>query len=91
MQSKRKSPSKCVISMGVKICQTKYTGKVSGVDLLNACIIIMKDTNKMTGMAYKEIFAIVDEGLGAKVFQKKPTISASVSEAVASEDEGDII
>lgn len=67
--------------MGVKITQTNYSGKVSGVDMLNAVIIMMKDTKVTTGMQFKEIFAIVDEGLGAEVFRKKPTMSASKSQA----------
>ncbi len=79
----KKSPAKCVVSMGEKITQTTYTGKVSGVNLLNAVIILMKDTKEMTGMAYKEIFAIVDDGLDAEVFKKKPAMRASVSEATA--------
>ncbi len=82
----RTKPSKVIVTMGAKITKTDYSGKVSGVNLLNACIILMKDTNQMTGMAYKEIFAIVDEGLGADVFKKKPTMRASVSEETSELD-----
>jgi len=89
--AKKKSklpPAKCIITMGVKISQTKYIGKVSGVDMLNALIILMKDTQHLTGMQHKEIFGIMDEGLGAGVFRNKPTMLASKSEETAKDEEG---
>lgn len=80
--SKKKSklpPSKIIITVGEMITQTKFSGKVNNVNMLNACIALMKDTQKFTGMQYKEIFAIVDGGLDAGVFRKKPTMNATVS------------
>lgn len=74
------TPSKCTITMGGKLTQTNYTGDISGIDLINAVILLMKDTQKMTGMQYKEIFAIIDDCLDAEVFKKKPTMRASLSE-----------
>jgi len=74
-------PSKCIITMGEKITQTQFSGEVNGVNLINAMIHLMKDTQKMTGMQYKEIFAIVDGGLDANVFGKKAPMRASVSES----------
>lgn len=79
-------PTKCIITMGELITRTKYVGKVSTVDTLNACMALMRDAQKFTGMQYKEIFAIVDEALGAGVFRKKPTMNATVSDTVANED-----
>lgn len=86
MSNKNKTvPTKCTITMGNKLTQTKYSGKVSGIDMINAVILLLKDTQKMTGMQYKEIFAIVDDCLDAEVFKKKPTMNASVSEMTDSE------
>lgn len=73
--------------MGEKITRTDYSGKVSNVNLINATIHLMRDTQAMSGMAYKEIFAIVDGGLDAKVFRKNPTMRASESEATANGDD----
>lgn len=74
-------PAKVIITMGDMITQTQFSGKVSGVNLINGVLALMKDAQKMTGMQYKEIFAIVDEGLGAEVFRKKPAMRASTSQA----------
>ncbi len=58
--------------MGKKITKSDYSGQVNNLDMLNACIILLKDTQKFSGMAYKEIFAIIDEGVGGNVFRNKP-------------------
>ena len=83
MSKKTIPPSKVIITMGVKITNCQFSGKVSGVDLLNANIALLRDTNKMTGMAYKEMFAIIDEALGTEVFRKKPTMDAGLSNKTA--------
>lgn len=90
----KKSPSKCVISMGEKITRTQYSGKVSGVNLLNACIHLINDIENTTGMNPKFTLGTIAEAFDMKVVHnKKPTMRASVSEATAkegeTEDEGD--
>ena len=90
--AKKKSklpPAKVIITMGVKITQTQFIGTVSAVDVLNATIALMRDTQKFSGMQYKEIFAIVDEGVGGEVFRKKPTMNASKSNETAELDDSE--
>ncbi len=82
----KKVATKCIVTLGEHNTNVKFTDEVSGVNMLNATIAIMQEAQFHTGMKYKEIFAIVDEGLGAGVFRKKPTMSASKSETTASED-----
>lgn len=84
---KRKKPTKCIITMGVKITSTNYDGEVSGVQLLNAAAVLMQDIQTMTGMQYKEIFAVVDAAVDGNVFKKNPTINAGVSAATAEDEE----
>jgi len=74
-------PSKVKITMGETITKTHYHGKVSPVQILNAVVVLMKDAQEMSGMQYKEMFAILDNALDAKVFKKNPTMRASESEA----------
>lgn len=76
-------PAKCTITMGVKVTRTDYTGEVSNMDMLNASLAILRDAQAFSGMAYKEIFAILDDGLDAGVFKKNPTMNASKSDEVA--------
>ena len=79
----KRVPTKVIITLGEKNTNIKFTDKVSGIEMLNASMAIMKETQFHTGMSYKEIFAIVDDGLDAEVFKKKPAMRASVSEATA--------
>ena len=76
-------PSKVIVTMGEKLTQTQFSGEISTVNLLNAIIHLFKDTQKMSGMGYKEMFSIVDEGVGGGVFRKKPTMNASLSDKTA--------
>ncbi len=84
-----KSPSKCVITMGEKITRTKFSGKVSGVNLINAIIHLVKDVKTTTGMPPSGVLSIVGETFGYKIvkMEPNPTMRASESEATASEDE----
>ena len=87
MAKDKTAPTKVVVTLGAQSTKVEFTGKVSGIEMLNATISIMRETKFHTGMSYKEIFAIVDEGLGAGVFRKKPAMRASTSEATARDEE----
>ena len=84
-----KSPSKVIISMGIKITNTKFSGKVSGVNIVNAIIHLIKDVQTLTGMHPKGTLGIVCETFGYKIvpINKNPTMSASKSEETAKEEE----
>jgi len=73
-------PSKVIITCGEKITRTDFSGSFTNVNMINGVIALMRDTQKFTGMQYKEIFAIVDGGLDANVFKKNPPMSASKSD-----------
>ena len=72
--------SKVILKMGEKITKTDYEGEISPVQLLNGVAHLMRDLQTLSGMQYKEIFAIVDAAVGANVFKKKETVRASESE-----------
>ncbi len=76
-------PSKVEIIMGDKVAKTNYLDEVSIGQLLNATIALMTDVQKMSGMQYKEIFAICAAGLDVQLCKENPTMRASVSDKVA--------
>lgn len=91
--SKKKNklpPPKCILSFGEKLTQSKFSGKVSGVNLINGIIHLIRDASSLTGVNPKAILATVAGAFDYKItFVGEPnkTIRASESEKTAKEDD----
>ena len=88
MAKKKLPPSKVIITMGETLTQTHFSGKVSGVNLINAIIHLVKDVEQTAGINAKGTLGIVCEAFGYRIIpmERNPTINASLSEKTASEE-----
>lgn len=86
---KKLSPSKIIITTGEGLTQSQVSGKVSGVNYLNAIIHLIRDTEILTGINAKVHLATVAEFFGYRIIpmERNPTMNASLSEKTANEDE----
>ena len=86
-------PSKCIITMGEMLTQTQYSGKVSGVNMLNACINVLEDIKTTTGMPVSGALTIIANKFGYDIkiakIEKNPTMNATKSNETAKDDEAE--
>jgi len=78
-------PSKVIITMGETLTRTDFSGPVSAVNLINACIHLVDDIKSTSGMPESGSLAIICEKFGYTISKMKPnaTMRASASEKTA--------
>ncbi len=82
---KKIKPSKVIITMGETLTRTDFSGPVSAVNLINACIHLVTDIKTTAGMPESGSLSIICEKFGYKIEKMEPnaTMRASKSEKTA--------